>query len=336
MKKLAVLLPSFNSLDFLRESIEAVLNQSFKEFHLYVIDDCSTDNTEQFVKGLMDDRIKYLKNDKNLGLSATLNKGLSFLINKYEYIARMDADDWCFPYRFYKQLSFLDTNKHIVLCGTQGYWLTDFEKNNVSNWSYATDHIEIKYNLLFTACFGHSSVIFRSSFLREYQLWYNEDIATCEDWDFWTRIIKIGEVANLPNYLMKYRIVEGSNHRSVQTRDRHLKEKSKVISNYWKSFDIKCDSKFIYDTYFNTDVISKKILKDNALKLIEMFNKLHQKAVEDLNIKSLQKLEYRFLRSILRVWLNSGVSRLAIDVWILIILNVKFSNKIKVIRSILK
>ena len=336
MNKLAVILPTYNSVHFLNESIESILNQTFKEFDLYIIDDCSTDNTEQFIEGFDDNRIKYLKNSLNLGLAATLNKGLKLLVNKYEYIARMDADDWCFPNRFEVQVSFLEANSNIALCGTQGYWVKDFDKMNTSVWSYPTDNLEIKYNLLFTACFGHSSVIFRTTFLRDIKIWYNESIDTCEDWDFWTRIIKERKVANLPDFLMKYRIVEGSNHRAKENRKKHLRERSKVIANYWQSFNITCDAFFIYDTYCNTNKVTKEVLKKNISKLINMFNKLHVCASQELNGDALRILEYRFLRSILRTWINSGIPKCSLNIWCLILKNVKFSNNVKVIKSIIK
>lgn len=336
MNKLAVILPTYNSAHFLKESIEAILNQTFKEFDLFIIDDCSTDNTEQFVAGFEDNRIKYLKNPQNIGLAATLNKGLKLLVNKYEYIARMDADDWCFSNRFEKQISFLEANSNIALCGTQGHWLKNINSINSSSWTYPTDNLEIKYNLLFAACFGHSSVIFRTAFLRDIKLWYDESIATCEDWDLWTRIIKKGEVANLPDFLMKYRIVEGSNHRAQENRKKHLRERSKVIANYWGSFNISCDANFIYDVYYNTNKVTKEVFKKNVSKLISMFNKLHVCATRDLNKEALQALEYRFLRSILRNWLHSGISKSSLSIWFLILKKVEFSNKIKVIKSIIK
>ncbi len=337
MNKLAVILPTYNSVHFLKESIEAILNQSFKEFDLYIIDDCSTDNTEQFVVDIDDNRIKYLKNSQNLGLAATLNKGLKLLINKYEYIARMDADDWCYPSRFDKQISFLEANNNIALCGTQGYWLKNLNMmNNSSSWSYPTGNLEIKYNLLFSACFGHSSVIFRTSFLRENKIWYNENIDTCEDWDLWTRIIKQGKVANLPDFLMKYRIVENSNHRASENREKHLRERSKVIANYWQSFNITSDPNFIHDAYYNSASVSKEVLKRNISKLISMFNVLNVHAAKELANEELRVLEYRCLRSILRTWVNSGITKNSLSIWFLILKNIKFSNKIKIVKSIIK
>ncbi|TYA71420.1 glycosyltransferase family 2 protein [Seonamhaeicola marinus] len=337
MNRLAVILPTYNSVHFLGESISAILDQSFKEFELFVIDDCSTDSTEQFVKNIDDNRVKYIRNSKNLGLAATLNKGLKLLVNQYEYIARMDADDWCYSNRFEKQISFLDSNTNIALCGTQGYWLKDLNvMNNPSPWVYPTDSLEIKYNLLFSACFGHSSVVFRSSFLRENKMWYSESIDTCEDWDLWTRIIKLGEVVNLPDFLMKYRIVENSNHRAQENREKHLRERSKVIAKYWQSFNISINSNFIYDTYYNSASISKKKLKENILTLIKMFNVLNVHAAKELSKDELKILEYRCLRSILRTWVNSGITKSSLSVWLLVLNNVHFSDKIKILKSIIK
>lgn len=335
MNKLAVILPTYNAEHFLIEAIDAISNQSFKEFDLYIIDDCSTDNTEYVVKSIVDTRIKYIKNSKNLGIAATLNRALKLVLNKYEYIARMDADDWCFSDRFNKQISFLDANKSIVLCGTQGYWLTDFSKIN-SSWRYPTDHLDIKYHLLFAACFGHSSVMFRSTFLKNFTPWYDEDIRTCEDWDFWTRIIKKGEVANLPYFLMKYRIFDGSNHRSEENKQIHLKERSKVIANHWKSFNIECDENFIFDVYFSKKKKSKVKLESEMLKLIDMSNRLYDCALDELNQDQINKLRYRLLRNLKRNWGMSNISKFSIDIWSLIIRHIRFSSVFYTFKTIMR
>jgi len=275
MKKLAVLMPTYNAADYLNESIDSILKQTFVNFDLYVYDDCSTDNTAELISEYKDSRLFYRKNKENCGIAKTLNKGLEDLLPQYEYIARMDADDWAYPERFQKQLKFLVKNQDIVLCGTQGYWLKDINQNPVSGWEYPINNEYIKCYLLFTASFGHSSVIFRSDCIIKYNLRYDETITTCEDWDLWIRIAKFGVVANLPEYLMKYRILENSNHRSLTKIKKHLEERSIIISNYWVNFDIRIMPEKVYEYYYGDKIIAKSDFIKKIKILINAFNHLY-------------------------------------------------------------
>lgn len=336
MKTLAVLLPTFNAAHFLSEAIDSVLNQTYTDFDFYIIDDGSTDNTQALIESFSDSRIIYLKNDKNLGLAATLNRGLKKLATNYEFIARMDADDWCFPNRFEKQLSLLQNYSEIMMCGTQGYWLKDFKDQVLSPWTYPNTYKEIKYHLLFSACFGHSSIIIRSEFLNNNNLKYNERVKTCEDWDLWIRLINLGEIVNLPDFLMKYRIVKNSNHRSRKNTQLHLEERSKVIANHWHSFNIDCDETFIYNVYYNENPKSKAKLKSDISGLISISNKIYEDASWQLNKGQMDRLKYRLLRNIKRTWVLSKNSRLSINVWLLILKKVNFSGVFNTFKTVIK
>jgi glycosyltransferase involved in cell wall biosynthesis len=108
MPKISVIMPTYNAEKYLREAMDSILAQSFKDFELIVINDCSADGTEQIVLSYQDPRIVYLKNEKNLGVAGTLNRGLQVANGKY--IARMDSDDRSVPERFEKQLAYLEEN----------------------------------------------------------------------------------------------------------------------------------------------------------------------------------------------------------------------------------
>lgn len=336
MKKLAVLLPTYNTALYIKASIDSILNQSFDDFDLYIYDDCSTDNTAEIVLSYANPRIFYNKNTKNLGIAKTLNRGLDELLPQYEFIARMDADDWAYPQRFEKQLDFLNKNKEIILCGTQGYWLKDINQNPAAGWEYPTNSEYIKYYLLFAATFGHSSVIFRSQSFAIYNLRYDETITTCEDWELWVRISKIGKMANLPDFLMKYRILENSNHRSSEKINKHLAERSKIISNYWSYFDIPFLEQEIYDLYFGKIGVSRREFNSQIQKLTDAFNKIYDKTEHHLSIKDSNNFRYLLARKILNYWKRSQVSRYDPLVWIVIVTRVKFMNKMKLVKSIIR
>lgn len=336
MKKLAVLLPTYNAERYLNESVDSILNQTFSDFDLYVYDDCSTDDTEELISKYNDNRLFYRKNSKNFGISITLNKGLEELLPYYEYIARMDADDWAYPQRFEKQMDYLVHNQDVILCGTQGYWLKDIKQNPSAGWKYPNSNEYIKNYLLFAATFNHQSIIFRSKFLNENNLRYDEKITTCEDWEMWTRIVKIGKVVNLPDFLMKCRILPFSNHHSPLNKKKHLQERSKIISDYWADFNVKLSAEQVFEYYYNDKSISKYDFTKKIKILIQAFNTIYKSTNQNLFLDERKNFSYVLARRILDFWKRSKVSRFNPMIWILIVKEVTFMNKIKLVRSIIR
>ncbi|NGP46765.1 glycosyltransferase family 2 protein [Bacillaceae bacterium SIJ1] len=156
-KKVTVLMPVYNGAKYLSEAIESILNQTYKEFDLLIINDGSTDNSEEIINRFSDDRIKYIANDKNIGLIRTLNKGICLV--RSEYIARMDADDISLPMRLEKQIKFMDEHQDIAVSGTSV--LVFNEKGTIGKSIVSKDSNEIKTRLLFHCALMHPSVIIR-------------------------------------------------------------------------------------------------------------------------------------------------------------------------------
>lgn len=337
MKKLAILLPTYNAASYLKESIDSVLNQTFTDFDLYVYDDCSTDNSEEIVRSYKGANIFYIKNEQNIGVTKTLNKGLAFLLPQYEYIARMDADDWCYPERFEKQIEFLENDEKIVLCGTQGYWLKDLNSNPNEGWTYPTDSEYVRYYLLFGATFGHSSVVFRSKCFIEHSLRYDESKINCQDWELWTRVSKIGKMVNLPDFLMKYRILEQSNHRSPEKQKIHFENRSQIIANYWKAFGVSFSPQDIYVFYYDTNhKLSKADFKIHTEKWIIAFNQVFNQSKKELSTTDKNNFSYLLARKVLSYWKRSGVSRRNPMIWIFIISKVQFMGKMRLTKSLIR
>ncbi|MFT7344375.1 MAG: glycosyltransferase involved in cell wall biosynthesis [Lentimonas sp.] len=222
---ISVILPVYNAEEYLVEAIESVLNQSFSDFLLIVINDGSTDASKEIIHSFSDKRIVYVENEMNLGLIKTLNKGLDIAEGKY--IARMDADDICYSDRFEKQFSFLELNEKHILCGG---WAKRIDR--LGNMLGAIKRIDsndlLHANLLFTNPFVHPTIMFRKEMLKG--LYYNEEAVYCEDLEFWIRIsmetsFKIG---NIPEYLLKYRWHESNV--SVQNKKSQLETHKTIIS----------------------------------------------------------------------------------------------------------
>ena len=123
MKRLTVLMPVYNVDPYVSDAIESVLSQTYSDFELLVLDDCSTDNTADIVKSFKDSRIRLVSNEVNLGLAENLNKGIE--LANTEFIARMDGDDIACPLWLEKGvrrweyavlgLSFLETKTHLYV-----------------------------------------------------------------------------------------------------------------------------------------------------------------------------------------------------------------------------
>lgn len=200
MTKVSVLMPVYNGESFLKEAIDSIIQQTYTDWELVIINDGSIDGSGQIVRSYTDTRIKYHINESNLGLIATLNKGIS--ICKGQYIARMDADDISEPNRIEKQIEFLDKNSDYALCGCQAK-IIDNDGNTKSSILNMYDNEYLQINLLFSVPFIHPGVTIRASVLKENH--YSTDYKHAEDYDLWCKIAKNHKIHNLPDFLLKYR-----------------------------------------------------------------------------------------------------------------------------------
>lgn len=200
--KVTVLMPVYNGEDHLSEAIKSILNQTYKEFELLIINDGSTDKSEEIIKGFNDERIKYVVNNKNIGLIKTLNKGLG-LINS-EYIARMDADDISLPTRLEKQIKFMDQNQDIAVSGTS--ILVFNNKGIVRKEIVSSDPKVIRTRLLFYPALMHPTVIIRKRIIDKGKFTYNEAHKSVEDFGLWQKMSVNYNLSNIPEILLKYRI----------------------------------------------------------------------------------------------------------------------------------
>ncbi len=190
----------------LRESIASILAQSFPDFEFLIINDASTDRTREIILAYDDRRIRLIENSKNLGQTRSLNCGLQLATG--EWIARQDADDISEPDRLARQAAFLDSNRQTALVGT-GYKKIDARSEDLGTRELPCNWLEIRWALLFLCPFVHSSVMLRRPALQKVGL-YNEAFAYAQDYDLWSRIAGQLPVANLPEYLVRYRVSTGS------------------------------------------------------------------------------------------------------------------------------
>lgn len=190
----------YNAAEFLIDSVESVLNQTFSDFEFIIIDDKSTDNSLVILKSITDPRIVLIENEENQGLTRNLNNGIR--LAKGNYLARMDADDISLLNRFERQIQFLDENTEIAMCGTQ---IMEFgNRFELSNYSLSYD--KIKFELLKQNCFAHPTVMWRRLDFIKYNLFYDESFVIAQDYELWTRVVEKLKVINLNEALLKYRV----------------------------------------------------------------------------------------------------------------------------------
>jgi len=199
--KISVIMSVFNIKEYVVESIESILNQTFKHFEFIIIDDGSSDKTREILKSLKDSRIRLIFNEKNIGLTKSLNKALK--LARGEYIARQDGDDISLPQRFERQLEFLDKNPEIKVIGTFGYSI-DKKGEILRKETFPVYPEEIKKNLIIKNPFLHPSILIKKEVLQEVG-GYNEKFTTTQDYELWFRILKVSKGANLPLFLLKKR-----------------------------------------------------------------------------------------------------------------------------------
>ncbi|UPT65207.1 MAG: glycosyltransferase [Sphingobacteriales bacterium JAD_PAG50586_3] len=197
---ISVILPAYNAGPYIAEAIQSILDQTFYDFELIIVNDCSTDNTEEQILAIPDTRIQYIKNAQNSGLIYNLNLGFS--LAKGKYIVRMDADDISLPTRIAEQVAFMEANPEIGISGT---WFQSFGKNNKLG-KYEEDDVQIKLQMLYHCRFCHPTVIIRKQIVDSHKLQYSATFAHAEDYELWARMAFITRFANIPKVLLKYRI----------------------------------------------------------------------------------------------------------------------------------
>ncbi len=223
--RISVLLPVYNAGKYLVEAIDSVLAQTFTDFEIILINDGSTDNSVEIAESYSDPRIKLFHNPQNLGLIATLNKGIELCSG--EFIARMDADDRITPERFQIQLAAFEKDRNLCIAGGN-YEIIGSAYSSV----LPLTNDEIRCELFFSNVISHPIVMMRSSLFKETALKYNPEYTHNEDWKLWLDIPSQYKFINVPEVLLFYRM-EGQNISVINQhsrKERYLKMYCSAIS----------------------------------------------------------------------------------------------------------
>lgn len=196
-------MPVYNAENYVKDAIESILNQTFTDFELLIINDGSTDNSKTIIESFSDSRIRLLNNEENTGLAKVRNRGIDEA--KGEYVAWLDADDISHPLRLKKQVRFLDEHPEIGFCGT---WVKTLGPKISHKWRYPTNPDFIRCRMLFDNPLATSSIMIRRKLLVGDTQHFDLNYPPAEDYDLWERLSYLCRVTNIPKFLTKYRLHE--------------------------------------------------------------------------------------------------------------------------------
>jgi len=197
----------WNCPGYVGAAIESILAQPFTDFEFFIIDDGSTDETPDVLRRYTDPRIRQIRQE-NMGLAGTLNVGIGLARGKY--IARQDQDDLSLPDRLARQVAYMEAHPE---CGLLGTWAQIMEGDRLVQryHRHSCDPAELRYHLLFNNPFVHSSALLRKSVLDAVGGYSTDPTRQPpEDYELWSRMFRVAEVANLPEVLLYYREIPGS------------------------------------------------------------------------------------------------------------------------------
>lgn len=271
--RVTVLMPVYNGERYLKEAIDSILSQTRKDFDFLIINDGSTDSSEEIIKSYHDPRITLVNHDKNRGLVEALNQGLDLACG--DYVARMDCDDVSLPSRLEKQVCFMDKNKDVGVCGT---WIKFIGTNRIKK--YPVSHESIKFNYLYSCPIAHPTIMIRKSIFAANNIKYDDNYKHAEDYELWSRTMNTFCFANIPEVLLHYRKHDEqvTNIHSKEQTDKRIKIRAKYLSDQLglSQNDKKDIARWLYldeylpseDMLIGTDILLEKMTIANTDKKV--------------------------------------------------------------------
>lgn len=231
---ISVVMSVYNAEKYLREAIDSILQQSFREFEFIIVNDGSKDGSLSIIQSYNDPRIRLIDNEGNKGLIYSLNTAFKSATGKY--IARMDADDISLPQRLAQQFAFMEANPSVGVCSCN---YTQFNAEQETAYTAFTDHNEVFATMFFNCSVVHPSLMLRKASLMECDLLFDEKYKYAEDYELWSRLLFKCRFSAVPQTLLRYRLhnqqVTQKNHEEqLQSANRireHLLKRSGFVAD---------------------------------------------------------------------------------------------------------
>jgi glycosyltransferase involved in cell wall biosynthesis len=218
--RVTVLMAVHNGARHLREAVDSILAQTFRDFEFLIVDDGSTDQSLAILASYSDPRIVIIRNATNVGLTKSLNIGLAAA--RGELVARQDADDRSYPERLASQVAFLDAHPEIAAVGAQARIIDGDGHQLPADERKPLDAESIRFALLFSNPIVHTAATFRRKLVDG----YDERFVTSQDVELWSRLAENHPLANLPERLVDLRVHAQSVSATRYTRGnvRHIED----------------------------------------------------------------------------------------------------------------
>ena len=215
---ISVIMPVYNTtIEYLKESVDSILSQTYRNIEFIIIDDGSADETQSYLQSIEDERIKLVRNSKNLGTTKSLNIGLRMA--KGKYIARMDSDDISLACRLERQYAYMENHPDVIACGTKVEY---FGAQSGIHGSMIDNMERYRVKMLFVNPGPfHPTVMYRNDLLKKFNILYDERLEYAQDYGMWKTIINYGKISVINETLLRYRIHEKqvtNEHREKQIR----------------------------------------------------------------------------------------------------------------------
>lgn len=212
MPLVSVVMAVYNGEAFLSEALQSLIGQTLSDLEVIIVDDGSTDRSAEIISAIGDRRIRVLTNPRNLGFTASLNRGIDAA--RGSYIARLDADDICAPDRLHRQVAYLDIHQNVAILGTAARVVGEGVAREAI-WRLPLSSLAVRFAALIRSPFLHPTVMLRRAAFQSRELAFDASFAPAEDYELWARALRSVEGANLPEPLVTYRL-----HRDQMTSTR--------------------------------------------------------------------------------------------------------------------
>jgi len=260
----SVIIPLYNAEQYIYEAVQSILNQTYQNIEIIIIDDGSVDKSMDIVKSIDSSKIILIQNEHNLGVSRTRNKGFSLAQGKY--IALMDADDISLPTRLEKQVYFLENHSDygVVSSHYESFREHPFGvKRRIRRLS--TDAEKIHVNLLFSSMLCGASSLIRKEVLVKNNIEFDTSLQMAEDYDLWRRLSFVTKITNLDEVLLRYRKHKNNSIKNRVALDRDF---TKVIIKSFMQLNIDIENLF-NEKYRLINIQSFLILNEKLENILE-------------------------------------------------------------------
>ena len=262
---ISVIMAQYNTdIPMLKEAVESILNQTFRDFEFIIVDDGSTDDSGSYLRSITDERVKIIWSPQNNGITKSLNIGLKAASGKY--IARMDADDISLPTRFEKEFAFMEAHPDVIACGARIGMLDDTSKmiREARKPKRPENMDEYHVRMLFINPGPiHPTAFFRHEKMIENGIAYDERLRYAQDYGMWEALSHYGRICTLDEILLYHRKHEKqitTSRRATQMQCDKMTQKKILTALLGQVTDEEVDLHYTHSTgYFPEAVITPEV-----------------------------------------------------------------------------